>query len=80
MAERAELIVETDDDNLPLDAFWANRQDRVEAHVVENAEWVNIYTVFSNDMIWPKGFPIDLVKSSNVSHNDFPLGSVYCPI
>ena len=31
----AKIIIETDDDNLPLSSFWNNRIKRVKAHIFE---------------------------------------------
>jgi hypothetical protein len=60
----AELILETDDDNLPLEAFWRRRARKVPARRVAGQGWVNVYAFFSEEMIYPRGFPLDLARNS----------------
>lgn len=64
MAAGAEVIIETDDDNLPLPAFWQPRVKTAEAHVFRNAGWVNVYRYFSDEQIWPRGFSLLHLKNS----------------
>lgn len=54
----AEIIVETDDDNHPEKDFWAPRKSAVECRAVEGDGWVNAYRYFSDDFIYPRGFPL----------------------
>ncbi|KAB2641457.1 MAG: DUF288 domain-containing protein [Verrucomicrobia bacterium] len=54
----AKVIVETDDDNHPTQAFWMNRQKRLPCRVVESAGWVNAYQYFSSGFIYPRGLPL----------------------
>lgn len=78
MSKKAEIIIETDDDNLPLDGFWDDRKRQVKAHLLEDSGWVNVYRYFTEDNIWPRGFALENIK------NDLPiLGKqilVNCPI
>jgi len=60
----AELIVETDDDNLPLESFWRTRTRKVPARRVAGQGWVNVYAFFSKERIYPRGFPLDLARNS----------------
>lgn len=62
----SELILETDDDNLPLKAFWRERSRSVPARRVKVQGWVNVYAFFSESLIYPRGFPLDLARSSMV--------------
>lgn len=55
----AEVIIETDDDNLPLDAFWDERTRELKAHFLENKSWVNVYKYFTETHIWPRGFALE---------------------
>lgn len=52
------IIVETDDDNLPLAEFWSPRASQVLAKRVETSGWVNLYSVFTDTHVWPRGLPL----------------------
>jgi len=53
----ADCIYETDDDNAPLDS-WAPRSLSVDVEPVAPRPWLNVYRVFSDELIWPRGFPL----------------------
>ena len=57
----ADWIVETDDDNAPLDNFYAVPPARIEARVAEGTpRWVNAYHYFEPTApIWPRGLPLE---------------------
>lgn len=55
----AEIIIETDDDNIPLASFWNDKSVEVEAHLLENTGWTNVYRYFTDDNIWPRGFALE---------------------
>ncbi len=42
----ANVILETDDDNMPLDGFWQERVKKHKALYGENIGWVNVYQFF----------------------------------
>ena len=54
----AKVIVETDDDNLPREAFWKPRELSVDCRKVAGPGWVNAYRYFSDDFIYPRGLPL----------------------
>jgi hypothetical protein len=78
----ARTIVETDDDNYPLPDFWSvlERSRKVHAYDIKNQGWVNVYRYFSDEMIWPRGFPLEKIqeKAKDLSH--FANEEVTCPI
>ena len=49
MLLNGKVIIETDDDNLPLESFWDNRTKQVNAHLLNNNGWVNVYKYFTED-------------------------------
>jgi len=60
--QRYTVIYETDDDNIPNDNFdiFANA---VELEDTKHT-WINIFKYFTNNAhIWPRGYPLSLVKS-----------------
>jgi hypothetical protein len=59
ISREAEVIIETDDDNLPLEDFWNKRTKNVNAHLVYNKGWVNVYKHFTETHIWPRGFSLE---------------------
>jgi hypothetical protein len=46
----ARVLIETDDDNFPRDAFWAERRRHVEVSHVDAVGWVNVYRYFTDTM------------------------------
>lgn len=57
----ADCILETDDDNWPLDSFGQNVSMIVDGNLVGGGDWVNIYRFFSDENIWPRGLPLDAI-------------------
>ena len=76
----ARVLVETDDDNFPRDAFWAERRRHVEVSHVDAVGWVNVYRYFTDTMIWPRGLPLEEIKSEPPRFEDLALADVDCPI
>ncbi len=59
----AEVIIDTDDDNIPK-ADWAFPEfDRDCNCLDENLGFVNIYELYTRQKIWPRGLPLRLVNS-----------------
>jgi len=63
IADGATCIYETDDDNGPNE-HWALRELWVDAEEVVAGGWVNVFALFSDEVIWPRGFPLDLVSGA----------------
>jgi hypothetical protein len=61
LARKASVILESDDDNIPLEPFWIERSVQHEGHVVTNNGWTNAYRYFSDQTVWPRGFPLTRV-------------------
>jgi hypothetical protein len=59
ISQKAEVIIETDDDNLPLEGFWENRTKQVTGHLLNDKGWVNVYKYFTETHIWPRGFALE---------------------
>ncbi len=58
----AEVIIDTDDDNIPVgDWLFPDFQGRYAA-VGGEAGFVNIYQLFSEQKIWPRGLPPNLIR------------------
>jgi hypothetical protein len=57
----AGLIYETDDDNAPL-CGWTLRTLMAKAITLETQHWSNVYRWFTDDLIWPRGFPLEAIS------------------
>ncbi len=68
----SDVIVETDDDNLPFTEFWDPPVRKLWAPMANYAGWVNVYALFSDKLIWPRGLPLDSIKLPD----DLALNSV----
>lgn len=64
ISKGAEIIVETDDDNLPLNGFWEPRSKNIKAHVLHDKGWVNVYRYFTEANIWPRGFALEHIQDN----------------
>ncbi|WP_174300680.1 STELLO glycosyltransferase family protein [Caulobacter sp. S45] len=74
----AQVIVETDDDNIPVEGFWTPRSRSCEAAEVRDAGWCNVYRYFSDTNIWPRGLPLNELARPAASLS--PVSSFECPI
>lgn len=81
--EGVQHILETDDDNFPLPAFWrsealASKARTVSLHATPADGWLNVYQHFSDRPVWPRGFPPTLAHRPLPSTTD--LASWQAPI
>lgn len=74
----ADTIIETDDDNLPLEGFWNDRFSIVKAHLLNDQGWVNVYKFFTDAHIWPRGYAIEKIRDSAPALGEEVL--INCPI
>ncbi len=73
-----DVIVETDDDTVAYPEFWEDRLETHTAHVVAPVhDWVNVWQYFTDELIWPRGFPL---KSAKGDVPPTARGTVVCPI
>ena len=76
----ARLLIETDDDNVPRPEFWEARALEHRVRVVERAGWLNAYSYFTDENIWPRGLPLDAVHSGVPPWENLARKDVVCPI
>jgi hypothetical protein len=76
----SEIIIETDDDNIPRGSFWGERVREQSVPVSRAAGWVNAYAYFSDGRIWPRGLPLDAVQNPVGAFEDLPVRLTDCPI
>lgn len=60
----ADEIQETDDDNIPRPEFWTSLQTAEIDVVRMDSGWFNVYSLFTDEMIWPRGFPLEYINQS----------------
>lgn len=73
-------ITETDDDNIPREEFWTEKQREVKSYAFENAGWVNVYHYFTENKIWPRGFPLEELQNKQIDLSTLKLEAVNCPV
>jgi hypothetical protein len=76
----ASIIVDTDDDNVPDDAFWSARHRDLDVPCVDAAGWINVYRYFCDAHVWPRGFPLDLVLTAPAPFERAGVRRACCPI
>ncbi len=89
IAEHASVIYETDDDNMPMSHWGVRRQEVDNCRVVpvqltENGrpggEWYNVYQNFSDEFIWPRGFPLERVPQAVIPTEQLIQKSCSSPV
>ncbi len=76
----ANVLIETDDDNLPFPDFFAARTRWFQGPVIEKNGWTNVYRYFSDQSLWPRGLPLDAINVEMVPFNALPVRGCDCPI
>ena len=79
MSNYSDVIIETDDDNLPYANFWTQPTFVNKLPISPKANHVNIYQYFSDESIWPRGFPLELVNA-RFDFDNLLLTEVFTPI
>lgn len=65
MREGARVIYDTDDDNFPDPGLRAPPAFRCDREAGGAAKFVNIYRHFSDEHVWPRGFPLDEIRKAD---------------
>ena len=79
ISRNAEVIIETDDDNLPLDGFWNERSMSCVARLISGSGWTNVYRYFTDAHIWPRGFALEHLLDTLPQLNQHSF-VIDCPI
>jgi hypothetical protein len=73
------IIIDTDDDNLPLPEFWNERNIKVRGDGITHQGWINVYSFFSETDVWPRGYALNHLAENHPWN--VQSGSVaICPI
>jgi hypothetical protein len=78
--KRPSMLLETDDDNLPLPEFWDSRKSRQRLQALSGNGWTNVYGYFTKANIWPRGLPLDAIQKPLPEFEGLPELEVDCPI
>jgi hypothetical protein len=73
LSKEKDFIIETDDDNLPKAGFWNKSFDAEEVRVVNEKGWVNAYRYFTEENVWPRGFPLEEIGKRNQRSEIIPI-------
>lgn len=73
IASGASLLVDTDDDNIPKPDWDVPPFDGPQLTTAEDRGFVNIYTWFCDQFIWPRGFPLNLIREAGTAVNPSEL-------
>lgn len=76
----AEIVLETDDDNYAREGFWEQRTREVNAHRIDEAGWINVYSHFTNANVWPRGFALEHLQDHLKPLEQWPVSIVNAPI
>lgn len=70
----ADIIADTDDDNIPYEDWGVNFDAKVDLDSIEHNGFVNIYNYFTESKVWPRGYPLNQILNSFES--DIKLNNV----
>jgi hypothetical protein len=82
MQAGATIIAETDDDNAPQPAFFSRTTAWVAGRLPAPAPWVNAYAYFTDELVWPRGFPLDAIRAGGRQRATAPARAAraLCPV
>ena len=61
--KQADYIIDTDDDNIPKQNWFFPLFNSEYDCINENKGFINIYQLFTNQKIWPRGLPLNLINT-----------------
>jgi hypothetical protein len=62
LKEGSQLVYDTDDDNLPYEDWKFPSLGKGDYETVANRKYFNIYSAFTKEIIWPRGYPLSLLS------------------
>jgi hypothetical protein len=80
MLTRPSMLLETDDDNMPSQRFWRSREPIQRVRMLSESGWSNVYKYFSDLNIWPRGLPLDAIRTALPDFEALPEVESECPI
>jgi hypothetical protein len=80
MRAGATLLIETDDDNTPYEAFWHQRTRGQTVRAATEPGWLNVYRYFTDANVWPRGFPLNRINAPQTAFDELATLKVDAPI
>ena len=72
----AEYLIDTDDDNIPNENWEFPDFDGDYQITKPDLGFINIYRSFSDQFIWPRGLPLNMIKKTNQNIEFFKSGNL----
>ena len=67
----ADLIADSDDDNIPYDSWPELPEDGTKLRLLSGCKFVNIYRYFTKETVWPRGYPLNrILETEQPSETD----------
>ena len=66
----ATCIIESDDDNAPLENFWQQPESFIDGCLAPQENWINPYAYFGCESIYPRGYDLQAKKWQDFSQLD----------
>ena len=61
--DNSNVIIETDDDNLPYSNFFNKPELYIKSKILKSKKWINVYKLFSDQFLWPRGLPLNEISN-----------------
>jgi hypothetical protein len=78
MEKGADIIIDSDDDNIPFETWEFPEMDGVFEYIQPNHGFINMYERFSDRKIWPRGLPLRLINDPRDFESD--IGTRHCNV
>jgi hypothetical protein len=65
ITNEADIIIDTDDDNIPKENWGFPAFNGIFDYIPDNKGHINIYSLYTNQKIWPRGLPLRLINKKN---------------
>jgi hypothetical protein len=80
MQNRSSIIIETDDDNLPMEDFWLPRSKHLLTSQLRGNGWFNVYSLYSDKNVWARGLPLEDILRKNAIEINYDGNKCLSPI
>ncbi len=67
ISQGADLIYDTDDDNIPLSNWISDPAFSIGGETITQPPFVNIYKFFTDEHVWPRGLPLQHILNNNLA-------------
>ncbi|MDY0091051.1 MAG: STELLO glycosyltransferase family protein [Flavobacteriaceae bacterium] len=64
LQNKADIIADTDDDNIPMNTWGTNIKFEGKFKTISNNDYINVYQFFTEQKIWPRGYPLTKILNN----------------